>query len=199
VNAHKTAGNLPGSSEPRDLTAEFEAIRAEVNDALERRRNLFVTTQAQLIASGIDAAIVPVYKTHTSRPSQAVGDIVIVQNSYEIRDNGRMRLSCHANPHWNEHHRRFNDFWGVYDRGNMVLWDRGLYEVLVVEDDLALEAKVKRAIGRLRNRARTEHMRVQVRDRAITLISPMNDVVHEGDVNSAMLWLCGIDVTEVTA
>jgi hypothetical protein len=80
--------------------------------------------------------------------------------------------------------------------------------VLVVEDDLALaakvpevdeEAKVKRAIGRLRNRARTEHMRVQVRDRAITLISPMNDVVHEGDVNSAMLWLCGIDVTEVTA
>jgi hypothetical protein len=36
-------------------------------------------------------------------------------------------------------------------------------------------------------------MRVSVRDREVTLISPMNDAVHEGDVNSAYLWLSGIN------
>jgi hypothetical protein len=51
----------------------------------------------------------------------------------------------------------------------------------------------RRMTTNLRSRARREHFRVQVRDREVTLISPMNDVVHVGDAMTAHCWLLGVD------
>lgn len=179
-----------------ELTARFAQIRAEVNEVIERRNNLFVTTQAELIAAGIDAAIVPGH-------ALSAGDVVMVWDQYTTLTDGRPgwhRVS--ATHRWSEYRLADDDRWGVYEYGCQAHLCRGVYEVLVVDGAAALVAKAqgmdeepghKKAVGRLRRLARSENMRVSVRDRAVTLISPMNDVVHEGDVNSAALWLLGVD------
>lgn len=183
-----------------ELFTRFAKIRADVDEVIERRTNLFVTTQAELIAAGIDAAIVPNRKFDT-------GQMVTVWDEYSRYGNGLPAMHrVTAARQWMEHLRENDDRWGAYDYGSDVYVCRGLYEVLVIDGKTVLVAEVqerdqehghKRAVGRLRRLARAEHMRVQVRDRAVTLISPMNDIVHEGDVNTAYLWLSGVDLTRV--
>lgn len=52
-------------------------------------------------------------------------------------------------------------------------------------------AQLQRATARLRGVAARDYMKISVRDLAVTVTTPMNDAVHEGDVTSAYLWLAG--------
>lgn len=95
--------------------------------------------------------------------------------------------------------------WGVYAGSacSRVWIHKGTFVCTLSDDGLMVVAKVRelepsreqfgRAVARLRAQARSEHMRVSVRDRDVSLISPMNDLVHSGTVTTAALWLCGID------
>ncbi|PVE95013.1 hypothetical protein DC434_13900 [Microbacterium sp. TPD7012] len=88
--------------------------------------------------------------------------------------------------------------------GNVLWLHRGTYVCVLADDEDAVivsamkfnpisAERIARAASRLRGLARREHMRVSIRDTSVIVKSPMNDVVHEGDITSAYLWLCGID------
>lgn len=181
---------------PDSLRGRLEEIRAEVEDVLERRNNLFRTARAELIASGIDAEIVSV--------NAAPGDKVAVYEEVWHWPDGRGD-STHTRASRLGGRR---DLWGPYQVTELVFaFERGVYDVIVVDGRDALVAKVpglddepghRRAVGRLRRLAKSEYMRVRVRDREITLLSPMNDIVHVGDVNTAYAWLCGIELADHT-
>lgn len=184
------------------VRARFDAIRAEIDAAVQRREELFITAQAELIAAGIDCAVVSdVYSKFEA------GQRVILWDECHRRDNGSVFSQRSITLEWLEHRREDDDRYGPYDYGWRTHISHGAYDIVTIEDRKALLVKVeqddeaghKRAVSRLRNRAKAEHLRVRARDQEVALISPMNDVVHEGDVNSAYLWLCGIDAAEVTA
>lgn len=79
----------------------------------------------------------------------------------------------------------------------------GLFEVIHVgpthtllarvENDPFEESGFRRALDRLRGRARHDQMRISVRDRQVSIVDPMGTVTHTGDIWSAACWLEGID------
>ena len=98
--------------------------------------------------------------------------------------------------------------WGPYANPYYLWIHRGTYVCVLADDESAIiisAAKtrpasgdqVARAASRIRNLARREHMRASIQDTRVTLTSPMNEVVHEGDIISAFLWLCGLDANTI--
>ncbi|WP_159576068.1 hypothetical protein [Microbacterium sp. 8M] len=96
---------------------------------------------------------------------------------------------------------------GVYAEGPFVWIRRGEFVVALSDGKRAVVVKAKRStptkaqlgrcLARIRNAARREHMRVSVRGDLVKLVSPMNDIVFEGDATSAALWLAGITADTV--
>lgn len=180
------------------LRHHLEAIRERIDIAVRERDELLLTAQAQLIAIGIDAAVVPTSTWMTP------GASVSLVNGYMSRGGRTPWLHTFSQPYEGHDPRYVGPFQFLDDEVTVY---RGRYEVLVVDSDYALLAKTfddenepaghARAVGRLRRLAKQEHMRVRVRDRDVTVLSPMNDVVHEGDVVTAYLWLAGIDTNTV--
>lgn len=184
------------------FNAAIADLRAQIDHILTSQRTTLEAIRDDIRRSGVDAHLIRVYKSD-NRP-QHVGDIGILWEHF--RHNTRS-LSFYVQRPYTSDDRR-----GVYARssGDIAL-NRGLYEVVAigaVDDDyeptliakttdVLEEAGHGRALTRLRNLARRDHMRVQVRDRQVTLLSPMNDVVHVGDVTSATLWLLGVDPTSL--
>ena len=86
--------------------------------------------------------------------------------------------------------------------------DRGVFEVVLVEATGLGGARVHAvrvtepdpdeghaaAVAQLRRMARHDELRIQVRDRDVRVVSPMNEVVHDGTVVSSMAWLMNIDL-----
>ncbi|WP_251586841.1 hypothetical protein [Microbacterium hydrocarbonoxydans] len=178
----------------------FKAITQERIDLAEMRRQAFVQERDDWRASGNTCEIVSQW------PKQRLGrkNLVHVWESYSPHyKDGVMRRHVHYSPSYEgeEGEQR----WGVYSTRDGVWIFMGVYVVVMADDDDALivradkhypptAAQVSRAAARLRGLARREHMKVSIHDTTATLRSPMNDIVHEGTINSAFLWLCGIDI-----
>ncbi|WEG10428.1 hypothetical protein PU630_07765 [Microbacterium horticulturae] len=95
-------------------------------------------------------------------------------------------------------HIRFSgdDYLTIY-RGNFAVEACSADGVVVYSrepDDAEEEVAHRKSLSRLRTYARSQGMRVQVRDRDVALVAPTNDVVHQGDVLSGFMWLLGIDL-----
>lgn len=168
--------------------AAFHAITAEVAAIIERRDNLIVTTQAELAAIGIESIVV---KQCTAYPLHEGERVSLWRDHHRAHVNINVGLRSQEDDRWGPY--AFNSLW--------VSEVIGMHTVLIADDDKALlvadteptEAQFSRAVARVRRLAKSELMRVRVQDRAVTLVSPMGDVVHEGDVVSAFCWISGID------
>lgn len=189
-----TATIANASTVADDLAAKLETIRTEIDALVQRRENLMLTTQAELIAAGIPAYVID---SHAPRGNREVaGDVGFVVESYFDYSprHPKVRMTFHRNPDSN---RDRGPYWTTC--GLMI--DHGDSEVLLVDGDKMLvaetpdlgdtEAPHRKAIARLRTLARSHGMTVSVRDREVTLIDLMNNRPHIGDVFSAFKWLTG--------
>ncbi|MCR2784075.1 MULTISPECIES: hypothetical protein [unclassified Microbacterium] len=180
--------------------SRLDDIRSPINDLVERRKNLMITTLAELIASGINARIC---HANYSRVPQvgATGFVVERVAAYP----GRVEHDLSIRPGHPAHGRLPGPYSGTL--ANQFFIDWGQHEVILVDDDHSYlvvptltpedeEAGHWRAIGRLRNMAKSECMRVRVRGLDVALIDPFNNVVHEGDIVTAFAWMHGIDYTK---
>ena len=173
------------------------SIRSEIADLNERRKNLLLTTHAELVAMGIEAHIIR--SPYMRGKTDTTGERVALWQDWQGYANGRASMYLSE---------------GVADdprRGPEISWPGGvrgvlgLFEVLVTDDDARLFARVpddpyeesghRNAVARVRRRAAEDDFRVRLRDRELSLIDPMGTAVHVGDVWSTMLWLEGIDTT----
>lgn len=178
------------------VRAHLDTIRTEIADLNERRKNLLLTTHAELVAMGIEAHIIRYPYTHGKRDT--TDQRVALWQDWQT---ARGRVWGHLSEGIADDPRRGPEIaWRGGVRGVL-----GLYEVLVVDDDARLFARVpddpfeesghRNAVARVRRRAAEDDFRVKLRDRELTLLDPMGTTVHIGDVWSTMLWLEGIDIT----
>lgn len=177
-----------------DLRAVLDGIRSDVHALLERRTHLMSTTCAELSAHGIEAHVIT-RRGRTTSPS--IGSQVRVVDEYVVyRTSQRRRLwlterdkEIAVGPWW---------------MGPSLLIEKGTYEVLLIDGDEYLVAKLpdvddverghRLAVGRLRTLARENDLRVRVRDRVISLLDPMGTVIHEGTIDSAYCFILDIDI-----
>ncbi len=192
--------NAATTTPPRDIgdiSLRLAEIKAEIRDVVERRQNILATACAEILATGTDARVV---KSQRRTNTWQVGDRVVVTDAYNVYPTSVDRRS-YMNPA--EGLRRLS--WGPETYVLGLLVHHGVYEVLLIDDDDVLVVQVeqeseqdhRRAVSRLRNLARKDGLRVQARDREITLTDPMGNAVHQGEVTSAFCWLLNIDIQEV--
>lgn len=176
---------------------------AQEQERLAReRRLLFVSERDDWRERGVDAHIVSqrhaapaISRRHLVDMWETIGDFY---------GRGEYKRSVHYKPMYRDEEQ--DDKWGPYASAYGVWIHRGQYVCTLGDDDAAVivrtnftptAAQVGRAVSRLRNFARREHMKISVSDTSATIKSPMNDVVFEGDIETAFLWLCGItNITE---
>ncbi|WP_294981730.1 hypothetical protein [uncultured Microbacterium sp.] len=181
-----------------DLRAALNGIRIDVNALLEQRAHLMSTTCAELSAHGIESHVI----THRGRTSNPpVGTHVRVVDEYVVYCTSQSRRL------WlTERDREIAV--GPWWMGSSLLIEKGTYEILLIDGDEYLVAKLpdvddverghRLAVGRLRTLAREDDLRVRVRDRVISLLDPMGTVIHEGTIESAYCFILDIDInTEV--
>lgn len=191
----------------QDTRARLDALRAEIDELVERRKNLVTTTTAELAAAGIETVVI---RTHKSTWQQfehwQVGEQASIYTCIDAE--GAREVSHHASRKpWKKENPPLvsspNNGWMFVQRGRfeVVLVDEppteGPVDSVWAKIEDPSEDAHRRAISNLRGRARREGYRVQARDRAVSLIDPMNTVVHEGDVITASMWLVGIDAEAV--
>jgi len=169
------------------LATKLNTIRAEVEELLQRRESLMLTTQAELIAAGIPSYVIRKSKSYDVG---SLGYLVEGFNIGYIHSNEPSMSTLH-------HPRNIGPY---LNRGHLYTV-HGIFEVLLIDGDKMLvaqtpdqgdtEAPHRKTLSRLRNLARTHDFRVSVRDREVTLIDPMNTHVHTGDALSAFKWIHG--------
>ena len=184
-----------------NIQERFKAITQERIDLAEMRRQAFIQERDDWRASGNTCEIVGQWAKQPLRRKH----LVHVWETYTTRSymDGAMYRYVHYSPLYEGE--EGDERWGVYSAGDGVWIHKGVYVVVMADDEAAVivkldkhhpptAAQISRAAARLRGLARREHMRVSIHDTVATLRSPMNDIVHEGTINSAFLWLCGIDI-----
>lgn len=189
--------------QPSDIVAgtreRLDEIRASINDLVERRQNLMITTLAELAVCGINARIAR--ETHGRVPSIGTTGFLVER---VVARHGRVEHELDIHPGYPAHGRLPGPYTGTLEKQFFIDW--GQHEVILVDDDKsylvvpiltpeAEEVGHRRSVGRLRNMAKTEGMSVRVRGLDVTLIDPFNNVAHEGDIITAFAWLHGIDYT----
>lgn len=173
-------------------------IRTEIAQLADRRKNLMLTTRAELIAMGVEAHIARwPYVTAGDR----VGERVALWLECGITTAGQHYSRLHSLGHESTTMRG-----PQASRDGRVQGVLGIFEVLVDDGDERLFARVtddpheesghRRSVGRLRRRAAGDGFDVKVSDREVALTDPMGSIVHVGDVWSAMGWLAGIRLAE---
>lgn len=193
-----TADNCIAPTESLEfIKVQLNQIRNTVADLLKQRENLLLTTQAELIAAGIQAHVITRSARHNN---YEVGELGFVVESFQI-----------FSPTYTDHSVSFYRAQGM--RSTLRAWgprahdtglyiDHGVFEVILCDEDSVLVAKpdqdddedlYRRAVARLRTLARNEAMRVRTCDRQIEIVNPFNTVMHTGDVVSAFKWLMGIE------
>lgn len=191
----------------KTLTAvreRLEAITREQKQLELERRRVLVEERDRWRADGIDAHVVgqcagrrKLERKHLVSMFEILSD----RSGEWVRDVSYRNIYVGDEPH---------PQWGPYasSSGGCIWLHRGTYVCVLADEDAvviaraakfypASAAQVSRAGSRLRSLARREHMRVSIHDTAATVISPMNDVVHEGDITSAYLWLLGLDASSI--
>ena len=192
-----------------NATTRLDRIRADIDALVEARNTLMLTACAELVAAGVDAHIVT-SQAHVNYKNvpHTVGTVGWFSTDYIHGAHQDMRRDEFHIP------KQGGEGWEpgprVFNSTDRLFVARGTYEVLLVDDDNKvliapspnshdLERAHGHAVSRLRNHAKNELMRVKVRDREITLINPMNTIVHVGDVETAFMWLMGFNETELVA
>lgn len=182
-----------------DTRNRFDEIRSSIDDLVERRKSLMLTTLAELIVCGINGRIA----TEDFGRVPAVGTTGFLIERVSAR-RGQVEHELEIHPGYPAHGRLPGPYTYTGSLKNEFYIDWGQHEVILVDDDRSYlvvplvdpeeeEDGHRRAVARLRNMARSEGMRVRVRGLEITLIDPFNNVAHEGDVVTAFAWLLGID------
>jgi len=172
------------------------AIRAEIEMLTSRRDSLMLTTQAELAASGIASFLIARSRRAVLPEVGQFG--VVVETFFEFESRIERDVDFYPGTSTSSSDRRDA---GPHMTSSGFLIDHGGFEVMLRDDRCLLVAQVDearnteaahaRAVSRLRNLAQPQSMRVRVRDREVSLITPMNDTVHLGDVISAFKWLTG--------
>ncbi|WP_137771907.1 MULTISPECIES: hypothetical protein [unclassified Microbacterium] len=195
---------LSPTSALANIRERFEAITQEQENLELERRRLLVEERDGWRADGIDAHIV-------SQP--AGGPKLACKHLVDMRE---VLSDTSGRNEWKRDVRYTPIYvgqepdqrWGPYANPYYLWIHRGTYVCVLADDESAIiisAAKtrpasgdqVARAASRIRNLARREHMRASIHDTRVTLTSPMNEVVHEGDIISAFLWLCGLDANTI--
>jgi hypothetical protein len=193
---------LSASESLASIREQFTAITQEHERLESERRGILVAERNQWRADGVDAHIVsqPASGRKLER-RHLVSMLEIIADSWRRgewkRDVAYTKIYAGEDP---------AQKWGPYASATgYCFWlHKGAYVCVLADDESAVivdatkfhpisAEQISRAVSRLRSLAQREHMRVSVHDTAVTIKSPMNDVVHEGDINSAYLWLCGLD------
>lgn len=191
----------------KDRLATIDAEIARLND---QRALAFIAERDDWTARGYEAHVLQNFaKTRWQEPLARRHLVNIWETIWSYGDGWQHRLT--ATPIYREDDPIKE--WGPYSPpwSNGVKIERGEFVCTLADDLQIVVVKVKnieptreqytRAVARLRSVAAREYMRVSARDRVVTLKSPMNDIVHEGDITSAYLWLHGIteDVRKAVA
>ena len=180
------------------------AHNAEERERLARERRLmFVSERDSWRERGVDAHIVS--QRHRAPAISRRHLVEMWETIADFYGRGEWKRSVHYTPVYREDEPA--EKWGPYTSSYGVWIHRGRYVCTLADDDAAVIVRtnftptalqVGRAVARLRSFAHREHMKITVCDNSVTMKSPMNDVVFEGDIESAFLWLCGIDGREIT-
>ena len=176
--------------------AGLDAIQARIDALIEERAALMTTAQAELVAAGVDSHVVPRFTLGSLHPAAdryyyvtdyRAGSRYVGQTLSPVRDD---HAHAPVGPH-------------TWSKG-MLHIAHGTYSILLRDVDSLLIARIpdaddderghRLAVSRLRTLARKDDMRVQVSDRDITLVDPMETVVHEGTVVTAFAFLLGIEL-----
>lgn len=203
---------LPEASTALDdarlVSARVEGIRTAVADLIASQMTALERGRDELRSAGIDAHIV----TYSNSGTPHVGNIGTLWERYMDGDwCGRIHEYSFSYYEDRPMAALKDDRRGAYVSRGQVSIHHGPYEIIAIgapagtwEPQPLLIAKHedvhdayghRRAIARLRTLARGEQMRVQTRDREVSLVNPMNTVVHVGDVTSATLWLMAMEPT----
>lgn len=174
--------------------AAFKAIVAEVEEVLDRRDNLIVSTQAELAAMGIASVVIDQSGRHPLTTGQSV---IVWRDIHKTHVNITLTRNNPVDERWGPY--SFDDQWVQVATGAHTVLVSDAAKALLAAEPGPTQAQFARAIARLRRLAKSELMRVRVRGCSITLMSPMGDVVHEGDVTSAFCWLSGIGDSSLCA
>ncbi|MDQ1130237.1 hypothetical protein [Microbacterium sp. SORGH_AS_0888] len=166
-------------------------LREEIDELSTRQRLLATATISQLDDVGIDAHIVE------PDGQVRVGDRTVLWRTWTRSASGVVRQDLRAGYAADDRRGPMVGYWAGSVTGAL-----GLYEYLVVDDNFCIVARVlddpfeesghRQAVARVRRQAAHEGFRCRLRDREVTLIDPMGNVVHAGDVWSATLWIEGI-------
>ncbi|OZB78170.1 MAG: hypothetical protein B7X41_20260 [Microbacterium sp. 14-71-5] len=182
---------------PHDRLA---AIDEELSVLAAERENVFVDECDHWRGRGYEAYIVPSKKGIELRHCVLVSEFLCSYSS----DTG-WRSSWVVE----QQYVGYDDDYelGVYADGPFVWIRRGEFVVTLTDGKRAVVVRVRktkptkkqlsRSHARIRNAARREHMRVSIHGDVVKLVSPMNDIVFEGDASSAALWLAGITADTV--
>jgi hypothetical protein len=181
-----------------ELQGRLNEIRNEISSITARRETLMITTCADLTASGIETRIVK-RKASEYTKSLQVGDVVRLTYNLTLHKKDR-EIPVSMWP-WDTS----RSVGPRLTRGYFFI-DSGPYEVLLIDGEEHLVAKLPQAqdmrdhtlaVGRLRTLARNEGMRLRMRDRDVTLVDPANTDAHVGTVETAFMWLMGLDPDDV--
>lgn len=181
--------------------ARLDQITAEVAALFAARKGLLDSTVLELGARGVEAYRVDELRF---RASTHVGDVVHVFESFNRLENGRImrRLAASRNA-WSHQLPLSVSAYTPRESSCAMHIGRGLAQVVLKDDRDILVAAIpgqdteaghRGSVSRLRNLARKDDLRVRVRDRDITLIDPLGNRVHEGDIISGFAFLLNIDI-----
>lgn len=187
------------------IRERFEAITQEQEHLESERRRVLIRTRDEWRAGGIDAHIVT--QPHRGRKLERKNLVSMFEIINDIYRRGEWKRDVtYIKLYEGVEGVETEEKWGPYASatGDCFWLHRGSYVCVLADDQYAViaaaakfypasGAQVARAGARLRSLARREYMRVSIRDTAVTITSPMNDIVHEGDIFSAYLWLHGLE------
>ena len=177
-------------------------IRARIESLVEERAALVNTAQAELIAAGVDAITIATNSIGAMSVTGKAPEALFWVNEYWDVQRG-LREGGHGYsiaPLEDATRRGLGP--EVYTLG--LLNARGTYRILLADDDVILAARIpgaddderghRQSVARLRTVARRDDMRVRVRDLDISLIDPMDTIVHTGTVLTAFAFLLGVEL-----
>lgn len=180
------------------LLAELAHIGQQIESLQERRTKLVTGSAALLVEAGVEHYVVEQSK-YSEAPAVGTRGVIWLewwghQHRVTRRFNGLPVVDDRRGP---EASGCQSIIWGVVGVFEVVASDAESLLVVRVYDDEWEEVGHRKAVARLRNRARAGGMRVSVRDRTVSIVDPMGTVTHVGDVWSAWFWLEGVDYEEV--
>lgn len=172
----------------RQLTRRATLMRRLADDALR-------ACCAELRAAGVDAKLIELPAHWLGHPEPQC----LIVDAYERMESGRTYLRRRI--HWVCPGPRI----GVERRDDLLIVRHGVHDVALTRGLVAIVVPAsddtdqfrRASLPRLRRLAGQEELRVRVRDLEVTLLDPMGNELHTGDVLTSFAFILGIDLSDV--